>query len=126
MKPRAITRQAFQAARRYLAEEPSFCDLDGYCLEASVLMHKYLVKRGVDAKLVRYEDRKIGGHFTVRVPEGEFDPTIGCWKDAPRAAKCNVLYPVTPQSPHRRWRRTPVSEKAAYESVWTKGFDGRR
>lgn len=127
MKPRTITQQAFRAARRYLAEEPGFCNLNGYCLEASVLMHKYLTKRGVEAKLVRYEDPAIGGHFTVRVPEGEFDPTIGCWPDAPKTAKCDALYPVTAHSPHRRrWRRTPVNTKVAYESVWIKGFDGVR
>jgi len=125
MKPQQVTQDAFRAARRFLAKAPGFCNLNGYCIEASVLMHKYLKKRGVGVRLVRYKTA-VGGHWTIRTPEGEFDPTIGCWPNAPRlarGAKCDTLYPVTDQSPHRRWKQTPVSETTAYSTVWTKDFD---
>lgn len=122
MKPRAITRRAFRTARRYLQRTPGRCTLDGYCIEASVLMHKYLSRRGVRAKLVRYAT-PVGGHWTIRTPEGEFDPTIGCWSDRPPSAKCGALYAVTAKSPHRRWRKTRTNKRAAYSAVWCADFD---
>ena len=122
--------KAFQQALSALKETPGFTDLDGFCLEASVRMHKFLRERGFAARLVRYElPTGEGGHWTVQTPEGEFDPTVGCWKlrganeePKPRGARCGRLYRVTDDSPHRRrWQRTQADARAAYETVFGSG-----
>jgi hypothetical protein len=126
-RPSKLTLEAFRWARQELAKTPGFCDLDGFCIDASVMMHKYLRDHGVRARLVRYElPTGEGGHWTIETSEGEFDPTVGCWKlrgvgeePRPRGARCDALYPVTESSPHRRrWRRTRVVERTAYETVF--------
>ena len=120
-KERALIRAAFQFAQSKI-EDP---DLDGHCIEASVWMHQYLRQRGMAAELVRYElPTGEGGHWTIRTPVGEFDPTIGHWKlraanevQRPKFARPGMLYSVTATSPHKTWAETEAIERYAYETV---------
>lgn len=103
---------AYQHALRELAQ--AGFDVDGACLEASVLMHEYLRRHGIRAELIRRE-MPDGGHWTVRVSGVEYDPTVATWRDAPRGAK--GLYRIRKNSPHHRWPETRVDERKAY-SIW--------
>lgn len=91
--------------------------LRGACVEASVELHRCLVAIGVPARLVRRENEGVG-HWTVRTPRGEFDPTITSWNYAwarklgPRGS----LYKVRRDSPHLGWPEDPdVDEHLAYQ-----------
>ena len=105
-----LVERAYQHALRELAQ--TGVDVNGACLEASVIMHKYLRDHGFCAKLVRREMPEGGGHWTVRVSEAEYDPTIAAWPDAPAGAQ--GLYVVEPHSPHYAWPETRVNVRGAY------------
>ena len=112
MDVESLIQAAYQHALRELAQ--AGFDVNGACLEASVLMHKYLREHGVRAELVRRE-MPDGGHWTIRTPAGEYDPTISAWPNAP--VRVRGLYLVEPDSPHHEWPETSVDEKRAY-SFW--------
>lgn len=103
---------AYQHALQELAQAD--IPLCGACLEASVLMHQYLRDRDAPVQLVRRES-EVGGHWTVRTPQAEYDPTIATWPDAPRSAQ--GLYVVEGDSPHHDWPETEVDVPKAY-AVW--------
>lgn len=113
--------RAFQVAQRFIRQT----DLNGYCLEASVVMAEHLRRhrtREADRriKLVR---RKIvnDGHWTVEVDGQEYDPTCAYWDwtgaRVPVGLVPRELYEVSPRSPHRFWRRTRIHLRYAYEAV---------
>ena len=102
----------------------------GCCIEASVNMHAYLRKRGVEVQLKRYETED-GGHWTIDTPVGEFDPTISCWEKkndktnpgslhAPEDSTPGKLYKINENSPHwKEWEEEcEVDEQVAYDTVW--------
>lgn len=108
----SLVQAAYQHALHELAQ--AGFDVNGACLEASVLMHKYLRRHGIRAELIRREHPD-GGHWTIRTPAGEYDPTISAWHDAPRDA--TGLYRVSKSSPQHKWPETVVDEERAY-AVW--------
>ncbi len=93
-----------------------FEDMDGMCLEASVVLCERLRDEGVDARLARRWSDEYGGHWTVCTSAGEFDPTIAWWGDsAPKGASKGQLYEVTNVSPHAGWEKDDsVDESTAY------------
>ena len=105
-----VVLDAYEHALRELAEFG--LSVDGACLEASVLMHQYLREHGIRAELVRREIPDAGGHWTVRTPAGEYDPTIMAWDGGVPG-----LYTVRAESPHHEWPETKVDEARAY-SMW--------
>jgi hypothetical protein len=100
-----------------------FCqtpNLDGYCLEASVVMVEFLRRRKVaDVRLCRrlYNGH---GHWTIIIHQQEYDPTCADWTNRPERSNPGSLYKVTESSPHHQWPLTRVNETAAYECVGIK------
>lgn len=113
-RPPKYISQAYDYAKTELAR--TGCRVDGSCLEASVLMHKWLVEHGVDAKLVRYESPDFGGHWTVRTPAGEFDPTISAWPEAKRWGYRGLVR-VSRNAPHTAWAEEDRHSEEADEAV---------
>jgi len=87
--------------------------MDGGCIEASVLMHKYLREHGKRAELVRRDLGSDEGHWTIRTSDGEFDPTINFWNGGRGGLRI-----VRKSDPHRQWPETTADERGAYSTVF--------
>jgi len=79
-----------------------FENLDGMCLEASAVLCHRLREEGEPAQMVRRWSDEHGGHWTVRTPAGEFDPTVSWWEDPPPGSS------VGEGSPHLDWEEDPA------------------
>jgi hypothetical protein len=107
---------AHQLAKRF-CQTPN---LDGYCLEASVVMVEYLRRHRVPKVELRRRLYEGDGHWTITIGEQEYDPTCTDWTNRPPRAKPGSLYKVTKSSPHHQWPPTRVNQTAAYECVGIK------
>jgi len=114
---RALLLHAHQLAKRFCQTS----NLDGYCLEASVVMVEYLRRRHIpDVQLCRRLCDG-DGHWTIIVLQREYDPTCADWNtNRPPRAKPGSLYKVTKSSPHHQWPLTRVNQTTAYECVGIK------
>jgi len=99
-------------------------DLNGLCLEASCLLCAALRSRGEGAKLVRRWSGERGGHWSVETKDGELDPTIAYWDDAPPDAVKGQLYRVVEDSPHMQWERDSDVNEAVAMAVAEGEFGG--
>ena len=98
-RPPQYVVRAYEAALRALHNR-----LDGECLAASVIMHDSLLRGGHPARLVRRELPGGDGHWTVRVGDVEYDPTItrsGWSRDM--ITDHGELHVVSAGSPHHAW-----------------------
>jgi hypothetical protein len=95
-----------------------FCQtntLDGYCLEASVIIVEYLRRHHVEQ--VRLIRRNYGGegHWNFAINQQEYDPTCADWTNPPTGTVPGSIYKITEHSPHHACPRTRVNNQAAYE-----------
>jgi hypothetical protein len=100
-----------------------FCqtpNLDGYCLEASVVMVEYLLRRRVANVQLRRRLYDGDGHWTIILGQQEYDPTCADWTNPPARTKPGSLYKITKSSPHHQCPLTRVNQTAAYECVGIK------
>jgi|GEM_PF-2822667 hypothetical protein len=95
-------------------------NLNGFCLEASVVIVEYLRRHHV--KQVRLIRRNCAdeGHWTFAINQQEYDPTGADWTNPSTGTTPGTIYKVTKHSPHHDWPATEVNERAAYESVGIK------
>jgi hypothetical protein len=99
-----IEQQAYKDVLSAL-KDIGITNLDGMCLEASCLLCAAIRSCGQKATLIRRWSDEFGGHWSVKTPKGEFDPTIAYWDNAPANAIKGHLYKVTKNSPHANWER---------------------
>lgn len=119
---RQIIQQAFAELTAEFSRHPIYKgNLDGACLEASVLFRNLIRQKGMAADLVRYET-SFGGHWAVRTPVGVYDPTIGWWSKRPKGVAKMVLHQVGPSSPHTKWKEDLQVDTKAAEEVFENDF----
>jgi hypothetical protein len=97
-------------------------NLDGACLEASVLFVDLLRKRQIQAELVRYLMSDSSGHWAVKTPAGVYDPTINWWPETKRNA-AKKLHSVGPNSPHHKWEKDPKPNESDAREIFRNDFE---